>query len=101
MYEGATRTRSVDIFVDGVFATTWQSSGTTDALESIDISGVSGEIVEISGLLAPSEWLSIHEVQYSWTSPVRVFVCCVFARISHGLKEGKSTPFGYISYDIK
>lgn len=50
------------MYVDDELATTWTSSGTTDDFESIDISDMSGEVIEIKGVLADSEWLSIIEV---------------------------------------
>lgn len=53
------------VYVDGVLFTTWTSSGTTTALESIDLWGTSGEMIEIVGVLEDSEWLSIVEVSCS------------------------------------
>ena len=50
------------MYVDGVLVTTWTSSGTTAGFESIDLSGTSGSVVEIVGVLGDSEWLSIVEV---------------------------------------
>lgn len=53
----------MDVSVDGVFATTWTSSGLTTDFESVDLSGNSGQLVEVTGVLADSEeWLSIIEV---------------------------------------
>ncbi len=49
--------------VDGVLATTWTSSGTTSGFETIDLSGVSGRVIDVTGQLADSEWLSITEVR--------------------------------------
>lgn len=56
LYEGAARTRTMNVHVDGVLATTWTSSGTTDSFETIDLpAGTSGQVVEISGVLADTE----------------------------------------------
>lgn len=52
----------MEVYVDDALVTTWTSSGTTDGFESIDLSGVSGEVIEVTGVLANSEWLSIVEV---------------------------------------
>ena len=61
MYKGDERTRTVDIYVDGVIVTTWTSSGNTLDFETITL-GVTGGTVELRGMLADSEWLSIMEV---------------------------------------
>lgn len=61
MYKGDTRTRTMDAYVDDVMVTSWTSSGTTTAFEIIDL-GVTGQAVELRGVLADSEWLSISEV---------------------------------------
>lgn len=63
MYKGTTRTRTMDVFVDGVLVATWTSSGTTEALEGIDLSGTSGELIEVTGVLGSTEWLSIIETE--------------------------------------
>lgn len=55
------------VYVDGALITTWTSSGTTDDFESIDLSGTSGEIIEVTGVLGDSEWISIVEVGYCCT----------------------------------
>lgn len=44
--------------------TSWTSSGTTSGFENVDL-GVAGNTVELIGVLADSEWLSIMEVKYS------------------------------------
>lgn len=62
MYGGSTRTRTVQVYVDGDLVSIWTSSGTTDDYESIDISSASGQVIEVTGLLTDSEWLSIIEV---------------------------------------
>lgn len=48
--------------MDDVLFTTWTSSGTTDGFESVDLSGVSGEVIAVTGVLTNWEWLSIVEV---------------------------------------
>ena len=48
--------------VDGALVTTWTSSGTTAGFESIDLSGTSGSVIDVVGVLGDSEWLSIIEV---------------------------------------
>ena len=63
LYNGATRTRTLEVFVDGVSVTEWTSSGTTDDFESIDMSGSSGRLIELVAVLAPTEWISIVEVR--------------------------------------
>lgn len=58
---GDTRTRTIAITVNGIPITTWSSSGETKAFEFVDI-GVEGSSLELRGVLADSEWLSIMEV---------------------------------------
>lgn len=50
------------VYVDAEFVTTWTSSGTTDDFESIDLSGTPGKVIQVTGVLGQSEWLSIVEV---------------------------------------
>ena len=71
MYKGTTRTRTVQVYVDGSLVSTWTSSGTTDNFERIDVSSASGQVLEITGVLDDSEWLSIVEV--SVLKKMRVF----------------------------
>lgn len=73
MYKGDTRTRTMDVYVDGVVQTTWTSSGTTTGFENIEL-GVSGHAVELRGVLADSEWLSILEVCVNRLQKGRTFV---------------------------
>lgn len=76
LYRGTTRQRTVSVTVDGTLVRTWESSGTTDDFEVVDLTGndggllgnlasfgVSGQVVQITGDLEPNEWLSIVEVQ--------------------------------------
>lgn len=64
MYRGDSRTRTVDVSIDGALMTTWTSSGTTTEFESVDLSGAYGQVVTISGNnQADSQWLSIIEVR--------------------------------------
>eukprot|EP00752_Nemacystus_decipiens_P014961 g13320.t1 len=63
MYKGATRVKTVEVYVDDVLATTWTSSGTTFHFESIDLSGYSGRQIVITGIQADLEWLSIVETE--------------------------------------
>ncbi|CAM9369501.1 unnamed protein product, partial [Sphacelaria rigidula] len=63
LYKGATRTRTLEVVVDGVLATEWTSSGTTDDFEIIDMSGLSGKSIELVGVLASTEWISIVETE--------------------------------------
>lgn len=51
----------MDIYVDGILSTSWTSSGTTSAFETVNL-GVAGQIIELRGVLTESEWLSIMEV---------------------------------------
>lgn len=57
----------MEVRVDDALLTTWTSSGTTDGFEAIDLSGTSGQVLEITGVLDDSEWLSIVEVSASHT----------------------------------
>lgn len=52
----------MNVYVDGVMATSWTSSGTTTDFENVDL-GVTGQAVELRGVLADSEWFSITEVR--------------------------------------
>lgn len=61
MYQGDERSRSMDIYVDGAFATSWTSSGTTAGFETVGLN-VDGQTVEMRGVLDESEWLSVMEV---------------------------------------
>lgn len=62
MYEGSERVRTMEIYVDGALVTTFTTSGTSNFFEVVYLSGVSGQVVTIEGVLADSEWLSIVEV---------------------------------------
>lgn len=71
MYKGTTRQRTLDVYIDGTLARTWESSGTTDDFETIDLTGndrqllipqAVGQVLELSGYRDPSEWISIVEV---------------------------------------
>ncbi|CAM9688862.1 unnamed protein product, partial [Scytosiphon promiscuus] len=71
MYKGTERQTTVEVRVDGALITTWTSSGTTDDLQSITFAGVSGQVLEVTGVLADSEWLSIVETQIMvWSDSV-------------------------------
>ena len=61
IYKGDQRTRTMNICVDEVLTTSWTSSGTTLDYEAIAF-GVTGESIELRGVLDDSEWLSIMEV---------------------------------------
>lgn len=52
----------MEVYVDDAMVTTWTSSGTTDGFEGVDLSGMSGQVIELTGILANSDWLSIIEV---------------------------------------
>lgn len=53
----------MQIKADGTLVTTWTSSGSTAGLERIDLSGTSGQVLEIVAVVSSSsEWLSIIEV---------------------------------------
>lgn len=54
--------RTLEVFIDDELITTWTSSGTTTDFETIEIGSVPGKIVELRGVLADDEWLSISEV---------------------------------------
>lgn len=62
LYQGDTRTRTIDVLVDGEKLVTWTSSGTTAAFETVQL-GVTGQTIELEGVLTDSEWLSIMEVR--------------------------------------
>lgn len=64
MFKGSERQRTVEVRVDGVLVTTWTSSGTTDDPESIALTGTSGRVIDVTGVLADNDWLSIVEVRF-------------------------------------
>lgn len=64
LYKGDARTRTIDVLVDGQKVVTWTSSGTTTDFETVEL-GVAGRTIELLGVVADSEWLSIMEVR-SW-----------------------------------
>lgn len=62
LYRGTQRTRTVDVIIDGILVITWTSSGATDEFQRIGISGESGQVIEIRGVLPDEDsWLSITE----------------------------------------
>ena len=71
MYKGDERTRTMDIYVDGVLVTTWTSSGITTGFETVALD-VSGYEVQIVGVLDDSEWLSITEVGITHLRGIRL-----------------------------
>lgn len=76
MYKGDSRTRTMEIHVDGDIQTTWTSSGTTSGFEDV-VFEVSGQVVELRGVLTDSEWLSIMEVGVRaklWRQACDIFV---------------------------
>ena len=60
--KGDERTRTLNIYVDGVIVTTWTSSGTALDFETVTL-GVTGTSIDLRGVLEDSEWLSIMEVR--------------------------------------
>ena len=56
----------MEVRVDGVLITTFTTSGTTAGADQIIFTGVSGQVVELTGVLDDSEWLSIVEVRPSF-----------------------------------
>ena len=89
----------MDIYVDDVKATTWTSSGSTTGFEKVEL-GVSGQSIELRGVLEGSDWLSIAEVgagrqssvgEFSRTSGVLTWVTlprqphptCLYTCIQH------------------
>ncbi|CAM9225364.1 unnamed protein product, partial [Scytosiphon promiscuus] len=62
LYKGDTRTRTMDVVVDGEVILTWTSSGNTAGFDDV-LLGVQGQAIELRGVLADSEWLSISEVE--------------------------------------
>lgn len=62
MYKGYERQTTVEVRVDGALVTTWTSSGETDNLQSIAFTARSGSVIDVTGVLADTEWLSIIEV---------------------------------------
>lgn len=78
MYKGDSRTRTMDVYVDGLQADTWTTSGTTTDFETFKLGfyytsstssytyvhpGVPAKTIELRGVLEDSEWLSILEVR--------------------------------------
>lgn len=51
----------MDVYVGDTKVTSWTSSGTTDTFEYIEL-GVTGQVIELRGVLEDEEWLSIKEV---------------------------------------
>lgn len=72
MYKGAERQTTVEVRVDGALVTTWTSSGETDNPESIMFTGTSGSVIDVTGVLADTEWLSIVEVRFCFTKQVEL-----------------------------
>lgn len=94
LYQGATRQRTLDVYVDGEMVRTWTSSGETDDFETIDLTGndgqllvpyTEGQVLELSGSRVPSEWISILEV-----SGVRLY--CVEKKWVKVLSIGAGPP---------
>lgn len=105
MYQGDTRTRTLDIYVDDNLEYTWTSSGTTSEFENVKLGfsmtdsttggatydyahpGIAGSKVELVGVLGASEWLSILEVRCSVTlqQPVSVAALLLPAVTSKGI----------------
>lgn len=52
----------MEVYVDQALQTSWTSSGTTTEFETVELD-VTGQAVELRGVLADSEWLSIMEVR--------------------------------------
>ena len=50
MSKGDERTRTIDIYVDGIIVITWSSSGTTLNFETVTLS-VTGTSIELRGVL--------------------------------------------------
>ena len=72
LYEGDERTRSVNVWVDGVFTHTITSSGTTTGFETYDLIAPGATTVVLQGV-DDSEWLSITEVRRALNSTAHVF----------------------------
>ena len=53
----------MDIYIDGVLVTSWTSSGATLGFETVDLD-ITGQSVELRGVLSDAEWLSLMEVWY-------------------------------------
>ena len=72
LYKGDERTRSVNVWVDGVFTHTITSSGTTTGFETYDLIAPGATTVVLQGV-DDSEWLSITEVRRTLNSMAYVF----------------------------
>lgn len=59
LYKGDTRTRTIDVLVDGQKIVAWTSSGTTTGFEAVEL-GVTatGQTIELRGVLTDSEWIN-------------------------------------------
>lgn len=68
MFKGTERRTTVEVRVDDALVTTWTSSGTTDAPQSIALTGTSGSVIDITGDLEETEWLSIVEVRFCFST---------------------------------
>lgn len=88
MYLGDETQTTVEVYVDSTLLTNWTSSGTTDDLETIDLSGSSGQEITIMGILADSEWLNITEVQICVPISLLEGVSVNLMRIDSGRLKG-------------
>ena len=62
MYKYKERQVTFEVRVDGVLITTYTTSG-TDYWDNVLFTDTTGTVIEITGLLAESEWLSIIKVR--------------------------------------
>lgn len=62
LYQGNTRTNTIDVLVDAEKIVSWTSSGATTAFETVEL-GATGQTMELEGVLTDPECLSIMEVR--------------------------------------
>lgn len=84
----------MDILVDGQKVVTWTSSGTTAGFEAVELGGITGQMVELQGVLADSEWLSIMEVRVALYLRVAGFKICCVGVMCFGLFRRSRTVHG-------
>ena len=91
--------------MDGALVTTWTSSGTTDDPESIALTGTSGSVIDVTGVLSDDEWLSIIEVSFLLNQPALLWLCHVRASGGRPLHVGRflcsmsyHIPYHIVSY---
>ena len=100
LYKGQIRTRTIDILLDGEYATSWTSSGSSLGFETIPLpSSVAGQptsSIELIGAGSDSQWFSVEEVRdftYIHTNIYSVRSSAEHVTETVSFKGGKPRPF--------